>query len=467
MYLVVKIRNRRYLISSIICLLAVTMLTFGFAKNQWRVADSEWFEIHQLDTESLVVGRLAKSQQDGILSSGGLTGHGLKYEDHDNVVISQYLIYMNNLPVYEFSTYQSQIGFQAIFFSLLDRLTNFSNYQNLIAFKILTSLLAAIALTMIVLWFIDQFGFFVGIIVLISTLLSQWLVVFGRNLWWVIWAFYIPMLVSIGILLYESKTGRHSNKVSAILLLTAVFIKCLFNGYEYITTILIMMITPYIYYGIYNKWTVWKFAKRILVASIGGIAGTLVSMIILVFQISVIRGELIYGLQHIVYSFGKRAYGNPDQYPAVYKASLEANTFSVVMIYLKGVWFDLNNFLTVSSPILSRFGLKLSFAHLIVLYFLITILGVFLLYKYAENNDDHRNKLQGLIGVTWFSILAPLSWFIIFKGHSYIHTNMNYITWHMPFTLFGFALVGFVIKLLVQTGAAGSTRLKKWLATSP
>ena len=63
--------------------------------------------------------------------------------------------------------------------------------------------------------------------------------------------------------------------------------------------------------------------------------------------------------------------------------------------------------------------------------------------------QNHR-KLSALSIATWFSILAPLSWFVIFKGHSYIHTHMNYITWHMPFTLLGFALFGLVGFYLVS-----------------
>jgi hypothetical protein len=52
--------------------------------------------------------------------------------------------------------------------------------------------------------------------------------------------------------------------------------------------------------------------------------------------------------------------------------------------------------------------------------------------------------------MTWFSLLAPLSWFVIFKGHSFIHTHMNAITWHMPFMFLGFALVGYVATLSIQ-----------------
>ena len=45
-----------------------------------------------------------------------------------------------------------------------------------------------------------------------------------------------------------------------------------------------------------------------------------------------------------------------------------------------------------------------------------------------------------LIWTAWFSILAPLSWYVIFKAHSFIHTHMSFLLWQMPFTFFGFAV---------------------------
>jgi hypothetical protein len=53
-----------------------------------------------------------------------------------------------------------------------------------------------------------------------------------------------------------------------------------------------------------------------------------------------------------------------------------------------------------------------------------------------------------LVGATWFSILAPLSWFVIFKAHAYVHPHMDYIAWHMPFVLFGAAVLGLAGKVV-------------------
>ncbi len=47
-----------------------------------------------------------------------------------------------------------------------------------------------------------------------------------------------------------------------------------------------------------------------------------------------------------------------------------------------------------------------------------------------------------------------MSWFIVFKGHSFIHVDLNFVIWQMPFTLFGFAAVGLAMRKPVAVGEA-------------
>jgi hypothetical protein len=65
-----------------------------------------------------------------------------------------------------------------------------------------------------------------------------------------------------------------------------------------------------------------------------------------------------------------------------------------------------------------------------------------LLYRMDRRNAPERRTSAALLAATWFSLLAPLSWFVLFKAHSFIHTHMDAIVWHMPFVLLGFAVVG-------------------------
>ena len=144
------------------------------------------------------------------------------------------------------------------------------------------------------------------------------------------------------------------------------------------------------------------------------------------------------GVGHVVYSFGKRTHGEAQGFPEVYAASLEAGTIGVVITYVNGIFFDLNNYLSQTNPFVSNFLLKVRYGYLIVLFMVMSVL-LFLRSKRVMAN--RREQDIALIWTTWFSILAPLSWFVIFKAHSFIHTHMSFLLWQMPFTFFRFCRV--------------------------
>ena len=148
------------------------------------------------------------------------------------------------------------------------------------------------------------------------------------------------------------------------------------------------------------------------------------------------------GVAHVIWSFGKRTYAEPQDYPAVYAASLKAGTVGVVITYVNGIFFDLNNYLSHTNAFVSDFLLKIRYAYLIVLFIVMSVL----LFSRSEKMMTHRRQHSiALIWTTWFSMLAPLSWYVIFKAHSFIHTHMSFLLWQMPFTFFGFAVFGSAI----------------------
>jgi len=427
--------------SIFLLLISTLLLGLGFYNNQWQAADQDWFANHQLDTESLVVGRLVKSRRDGIFAGGGLPCRvqGGEIQDGADVVNSQYEAYYKNLNFETSGPYYSQIGFQGITLSLFDKIKPFSPERNIRVLRLLNSMLFALTLSIIIVWFYLEFGFVSSVMVLATTIFSQWVTVFGRNLWWVMWAFYLPFIASLFILIKQK-----SYRFAILITFIAVFIKCLYNGYEYITTTLLMMLTPYIYYSIFERWKLKLFFQRISIAAIAAIASVLSSTAILAYQIGADTGSFKKGLHHIfIYSVGKRTHGNPSDYPEVYAESLNADTLGVLDKYLKGLIFDFNSVFDTSFDLL-----KVEYITVIVLFFVSSCL-IYLSKHFSDKIffrriSANRRKLTALSIATWFSLLAPLSWILVFKGHSHIHTHMNYITWHMPFTFFGFALFGLV-----------------------
>ena len=373
--------------------ISIGLLFFGFFSNLWHVAEQQWYDTHQRDTESLIVGRMVKSRQDGIFSVGGLTGAGITDIQQQWIsteqIDAQYSAYLNKLSFDEYSPYMSQTGGQGIIFSLLDKCIPLSPQIKLWSFYVLTALLSAIALTAIIGWFYEEFGGWVATFVIGSAVLSQWLTVFGRNLWWSLWAFYLPMIVVMYFLKRHRVPANRQFIRFGILIFISVFIKCFINGFEYITTTLVMMMVPCIYYAILDKWSGHRCMKWTLAAVFGSGVAIFLSLTLLCFQIGSVKEGFLDGVGHVVYSLGKRTHGNAQGFPAVYAASLEAGTIEVVITYVTGIFFDFNNYLSHTNTFVANFLLKVRYAYLIVLFIVMSVLLFCVALQSADSTISH------------------------------------------------------------------------------
>ena len=69
----------------------------------------------------------------------------------------------------------------------------------------------------------------------------------------------------------------------------------------------------------------------------------------------------------------------------------------------------------------------------IVIVLLLNTLLFFTLILFAFLRSNLKMRL-----VLMFSFIAPLSWFVIAKGHSSGHYQINYVLWYLPFIPFCF-----------------------------
>jgi hypothetical protein len=84
-----------------------------------------------------------------------------------------------------------------------------------------------------------------------------------------------------------------------------------------------------------------------------------------------------------------------------------------------------------------------------LIFIIFSLVAAWLMWKSID--PSFKRKSQAFLGMTWFSLLAPLSWFIVFKAHAYIHLNLDYFVWQAPFTILGFALSGWAISQTYQS----------------
>ncbi len=428
---------KRILIPALL-LLAAASLFLGFYRNQWGVVREKKFSLFQKGDESYVIARIVMARQSGLLSHGGLLGWGDLDVDPADVADPQY---QHQYDVYfaggQFQTYlpkQSHPGFQGLLFSLLDRLSPAAPIDNLRFFRTLNSALFALVLTGSIAWFFRVLGLFPAIMVFGSIISSGWMTLFGRNLFFVTWIFYLPFLV----LLWRLERERDGRKLRdgglSLLVLAMILLKCLFNGYDFILPTLGMAASPILFYALRDQWNREQFIRRLLITAGGALLGILISLLILSIQNMAVAGSLQGGIQYIVETYERRTLGGDPSIPSLYEEAFRASTWSILKTYFSESYFGKLYF--------PYYGVTALFAGVSVLYLAVQ--------KLRPGDAIERSKGAALLGTTWLSLLSPVSWYVIFKSVAYFHTHMNYLPFHMPFTLFGFGFCGFTLAMLYQ-----------------
>jgi hypothetical protein len=436
-----RFANRRR--GSLFFLAAVAVLFAGLGFNAWGAAPPDEFDGYQSTWECFIIGRVLKTSRDGPLSAGGLTGLAgpdavpPDLERPNNRF--QYQAFTNALPFESYTAYESQSGGQGMLFGVLNALAPLDPADRLAFFHGFTALLSAVFLALIFVWMYGEFGLLPAVTALVATAFSQWLTLFGRNLWWSLWAFYLPAIV----------VGRHLSRVDwtrglrlrsfAAVVFAAVLVKCFFNGYEFITAALIMLAVPLVYYSVRHRQGRRRLLAGLSIAAAASAAAILLSAAVLCLQVSAVEGSFAKGAEHIVTTLLRRSYGDPSVFPADYAAGLTADPLDVVFTYLRGIYLDFNYYHRPASDWIANFVFQFRYFYLVILFAAAT--AILLLRPPSD-----RRTSAAVSAALWFSLLAPLSWFVLFKAHSYVHTFLDNIVWQMPFTLLGFAACGLALR---------------------
>lgn len=428
----------------VVWLVASACLAAGFRSNAWGLADQRQFERQNFDMEAHVVGRLVKSRQDGMLSAGGLLGLGNEdggpIDWWDVPGAEQFEVYLGGGEFAAYEAYASHPGGQGILFSALDRLLGAPPALSLDVFRWITAILGGLAVGLIVAWFLLQFGPVTAGVVFLAALASPWLTVFGGKIFWALWAFYVPMLAAMFCLRGAERVDRRVVVRLGLLLCAAMFVKTLFTGFEFFTTTAVMAVVPVVFYAVRHEWSAGERRAAILVTA-GALGFALaLGLVVLLIQIGAARGSAWAGVEHVLDALRKRTYADPADYA---RMGHDVPVVDVLLSYLKGVWLDLNAFIRAPNDVVAWYLFRVQFAHLIAGFGLASVV---LLWLFRRESDVERRRATALVAATWVSLVAPLSWFLLFKAHSAVHVGMNHIVWHMPFVLFGFAVVGFLVE---------------------
>lgn len=441
-----KLKNKLFF------LITFVLLFLSFTVNILGIADN-WYNQFDRADEGYVVGRIMSSEVNGLFSLGGLPCNYVFYkylpDENGNPVTTElweaadgnienmkqfssqriqaqmYDDYINNRKLTDghSDVYKTQPSMMANVYSALNLILPFSNEYKLLFFRLINLALTTLAFILIICWVRRNFGLAIGVFTFILLLLSSWPMRFSHNLWWALWSFYIPFITMLLVLeKKQSNPEKFSGSKVLIYLFVAMFVKFLFTGAEFITSTAVMAICPILYYSLIEKRNKKETLLLFIKSSAVAIAAIFLGFLFLIIQIKLYEGSWQAGVDHIIFSFTKRAVGSDwmDGH----------STWSILKIYL-----------TESSIFLWKFApsVQISFGMVIAIIGAFCVV-VFLLNKSLESTEKIRNN--ALILITIISIAGPLSWLIIFVQHAYIHPAFDYITWYMPFCIYGFVIIG-------------------------
>lgn len=422
------------------------VLFFTFQFNTFNTVNDKWFQTYDLGSEALVIGRLVNSRENGLLSSGGRLGVYQELSGERNEL--QSLLYLKKIKGGVYKAYTSSIGFQGFFFSLVDNLLDKFKIIDLDKrvdfFHAITSLLLAFSLSFIILLLSFEIGFIPVLLVLGTIIFSQWLVLGAKNLYWMTGLLFIPMLLVWATHKYEEIYNKFYIKLTLLLVIVSLFVK-LSAGYEYVSTILLSTLVPIIYFTIKNEWPIKKFLKRFVLIGIAGLFGFFITFFTQIILTSLATNTTITKeLSHKIDHAKSRMYAEKNLFiqPRWNEAS-QSSYSEVLDMYWKSEAINFNKLYNW------KFFTKVTYGDFILIFLIFSALAL-ISKDYSTNIELNRRKLIALIAATWFSVLVTISWYILAKVHSYVHVFLNNILWHIPFMIFGFSLVCFIVYLLLK-----------------
>lgn len=414
------------------------ILFFAFTLNLFHSSSLQRFLAFQHDSQALVVGRLAYAGQQSVFGRSGLLGFAHPIHENADKNVFQYHIFTEDLPVDDFEPYYSQPGLQGVCYALLLKIIPLKGWHAILFLQSLVALLSVGVFGYWLQWVRRIHGegaFWINLLFIVS---SSYIVLFARNLYWVLGVMYFPFLACLW---WCERVAAHPAKgtLKGLFLVTgcAALLKGLFGGFEYVSTTCLMGLLPLFYYGIRDGWAKNEFVKRVVTASVAIGAANILTAFVLIFQLIPEKGSFREAAAYLWYSFGKRSYGEVTGYTfdAQAEESLSSSLFDVLVYYFKLPVMDLSHL--VSHPVLKQL-LVVPLYYFVILFAVVTL---YYLYRY-KGKKVHSRASSAAIVTLWLSILPSLSWLVLFKGHSYVHTHMNGIVWSMPFLVWGLASVG-------------------------
>jgi len=331
------------------------------------------------------------------------------------------------------TAYKSQYGLNGKIFRHMARYMG--DEHEISTLNLVCSMLTAAVFSLIVLLLSYKYNKLMAGCFFVVFWLSPWIVNFARNLYWVEFTWFVPMLV--GLFCAWRIDDRKCRLISYAAAFVSIFIKCL-CGYEYLSAIMLGLIS-FLSVDMFTCAVKKDKEKSILllrtIIIIGVIA--LIGFIAAVCVHAPLKGNgsIIEGIKNIFEQdvLRRTVGGDLNGFDEKDWSSLNAS-----------VWETYSKYFHFNTEVIAGITGNL-FPILCIIP--LSIFG----YDYSKKNLNIE-----LLAMYVMFFLTAVSWFFLAKGHSYEHTHMNYVLWYFGFIQICIYII--VNKITTVIGHKGDVR---------
>ncbi len=307
-------------------------------------------------------------------------------------------------------TYLSQYGLQGKIFQQIAKHMSAEHYKENL--ELLCSVLTALVFCGIVIFVAIKYNLLFAGCFAITFLLSPWIVDFAASEYWVEFTWFLPMLVGVICSIWiDNRQIRRGCYVAAFITVAGKAL-C---GYEYITAVMLGLISFLLID--FGTAVIRRNRKRIIllfrtIIILGTCAFIAFSFAISIHAMLRGRGDILNGIKAILEEdvFRRVGGGSLNEFGAEYWPSLNAS-----------VWETVRKYFRFNTDIIA--GLD---ANLFPMLCLIPI--IIFIYDYIKKQIVTEEVVMYVV-----FFVTGISWIVLGKSHSYIHTHINFVLWYFGF----------------------------------
>ena len=427
-----------------IALVAWIVLSVIFWGNLFRFHPSMIDGVYDQTSEASVVGRLARAAADGFFENTDLGVNldpqhptseiydyptQVRYFEHPELIGSLGLVW---------APYPSHFALQGYVFAAIDAIDPLPRGIRLSFYHLLAALFTAGVLVWMAAILRAKFGWAAFIGFLLPVALEPMFSGLAPNLCWFAGSWLLP--IPFGMLLAD-EDDNHRRRVLLVLVFPAFLVRFL-AGYEFTSTIILATAVGCV---LTVKERPDQFRHVLRNASWVIAIGVTAFVVAAMAQAAKQGGFTVFAQKA-----ANRILGDAGSLQDQLILGKFEPIGAVIWLYLGG------NYITL----IKNFSFFLA---LIAMYAVLILLDERFNWFYGKG----RRKLQVLALAVLASFAAPLSWFVLGKGHSFDHLPFDLIMWYVPTMPLGFAMLGvsivdFAEHMRLRRGDA----LQSWLVAS-